>query len=90
MDNLIKQFNFLRKLFKKIEKKKSKGKRRDLLFIFSVIGNLKKWHAHKLEHPLASKNHFHLRIFDYSYPHYDKTRNLPITFQGAYFEKIWE
>ena len=36
----------------------------------------------------ASKYHYHMYIFDNSYPNYDKTLNPPITFQGGIFQKV--
>ena len=48
---------------------------------------MKKWHYDKKEHSFESKNHYHLYIFDNSYPNHDKTRNPPITFFGEHTSK---
>ena len=59
-----------------------------LRFNFFWSSEIKKLHYHKKEHPFANKNHYHMFIFDNSYPNYDKTRNPPITFQGGIFRKV--
>ena len=75
-------------MFGKYEnKKKTKGRVFLIYFLFRSF-ELKKWHAHKVKHPFASKNHFQLYVFNNSYPNYDKTRTPPITFQGGVFQRV--
>ena len=68
--------------------KKYKGGGKFLKFHFFWSFEMKELHYHKKEYPFASKYHYHMYIFDNSYPNYDKTLNPPITFQGGIFQKV--
>ena len=69
-----------------LEKKSTRGGISKVSFFWSI--EMKKLHYHKKEYPFASKYHYHMYIFDNSYPNYDKTRNPPITFQAGIFQKV--
>ena len=74
-----------------MENMKKRGDKEGWGVIFCWSFEMKKLYYHEKEYPFASKNHYHMYIFDNTYPNYDKTWNPPITFSGeAYFKKFWE
>ena len=86
MDNLRKRFNLIWNFFFLFFFKSTRGGFLKFNFFWSF--EMKKLHYHKKEYPFASKYHYHMYIFDNSYPNYDKTLNPSITFQGDIFRKV--